>query len=150
MLQKDKSKYPFTEEDVNNIIRMDKYIDGTFLQDDPPNSFEDTVYVGSDREDIGLVFSIRPERRTIGVALKLRNERIRGINNVTHHRPDCKILKGWHEHIWKIPYRDKWAESLIPRKELSTPKGIVKFALKRWNIKTFGVFGEQLELRGNK
>ena len=69
MEQKDKSKYPFTEKEIDNIIRKEKYIDGQFLQVDPPNRFEDTVYMGPQRKDIGLTFIIRPVKFTIGVSL---------------------------------------------------------------------------------
>lgn len=148
MIQAD-SKYPFTEKEIEDIMGIEKYIDGTFLQNDPPIKFEDTVLVGPDKEDIGLVFTIRPERRTIGISLRYKNERIRGINNVPHARPDGRILRGWHEHIWRSLYRDKWAEGLIPRKEFSTSRGIVKFALDRWKIQTYGPMWQQLRLGGN-
>lgn len=101
------SKYPLTQKEIEDIVRSEKYIDGTFLQDDPPIKFEDTVLVGENREDVALVFTIRAERKTIGVSLRYKNERIRGIKNVSHVRPDGKILRGWHEHVWRAPYGDK-------------------------------------------
>ena len=96
-----------------------------------------------------MVFATQPCEKTIGTSLMWRDIRIRGINPKRgHRRPDGKIIKGWHEHIWKEGYDDSWGVPLRDKSfgEFPEPQEVIDFSLKRWNIIPRGPMAGQLSI----
>ena len=78
-----------------------------------------------------------------GFSIVYCGERIRGINHhMKKHRPDCKTIRGWHEHRWDEFNRDKFVVQVkeLPNRRNLSPKQIFDICCKKWNI----------EYKGNK
>ena len=143
----------FTKAQVDYLIAEDKYV-----KDIPPITTDGNYKVivaivcrkGDKNPGKSLVVNARVSipvpgipAQLPGVALYWNGHRIRGIDREPwHDNPDGSKVLGWHEHLWSPEYEDSLVRSISEPKHKDM-QGILKEALKRWNIK---ILKEQMDL----
>lgn len=132
-------KFPFTKKQIRDILNDDKYIETDYLWEKKKNKII-PVYIGlaTESKDIGLVFAIRGGR-SMGVALILEKQRIRGINRRGRHQGrNGTIVRGWHQHIEE--------EGMVEpiNKDFSDLDEIIEYALNKWKIRRHGPMAPSL------
>lgn len=146
---------PFTEADVNYLLKARKIIQGVTRDttDDPNADLLEISYrivrVGSPLDDIKLRLQARrpkPVRVTLpkpkpSSALLWHGERIRGIDHkIVHPRIKDGLLvgkvRGWHEHVWTFADRDAQVVSVEKqmKKIQEDFRSVLRFCMARWRI----------------
>src|SRR5450755_4729616 len=151
-----KRRWPFTKAEVDSLILGPKCISGIPKAERKENYWvmEIPVYLKTDlrRPFPSLVIVARVihplsglPRNLPSVAIELKGHRIRGIDrNIRHDNPDGSRVKGWHEHLWSEEHGD---DVVIATKEPKHKdlKGVLKTALKKWDISIREEQGELLK-----
>lgn len=127
-------KFSLTKKQVQDILNAHKYIDSEHLWEQTKRKNIPVYICEESREkDIGLVFTIWSSK---GVALKFRNERVRGINRRERHVDRSgNIVRGWHLHE---PEKGDVVEPV--RRDFADFDDLVDYARQKWNIMKRGSF----------
>lgn len=149
------SHAPFTEADVNYLLKARKFIhglirDNTASEDAP---ILEVVYrvrrVDRPNDDIKLRLSARRPKPVMATmprprpsaSLLWHSERVRGIDRKISH-PEIKNgivvgkIRGWHEHQWTMGDGDRFVIDInnAMRNVQEDFKAVLRFCMERWRI----------------
>jgi hypothetical protein len=149
------SHAPFTEADVNYLLKARKFIHSVVRDttDNPDAPILEIIYrvrrLDRPDDDITLRLSARRAKPVLATmprprpsaALLWHGQRIRGIDykiahSVIKHRVIVGKIRGWHEHRWTT--EDGGSPAFDVNKAMQNEqedfKSILRFCMKRWRI----------------
>jgi hypothetical protein len=149
------SHAPFTEAEVNYLLKARKFIHGLIKDttDNPDAPILEVVYrirrLDRPDDDLKLRLSARRPKPVLATmprprpsaALLWHGERIRGIDRKIVHSAikngvTGRKVRGWHEHRWTTADGDKQVVDVnsAMRNVQEDFKSILRFCMKRWHI----------------
>lgn len=149
------SQPAITEALVEQVISRKKFIqrvvfNNTRIHFEEPNEKRivyEVRFADMREKDAGLQLVARLEKALSGVfprpqpglSLRLRGQRIRGINwNLRHgcqsNGVNTGFVKGWHEKLWTNLDADKYIVDINGEVRNTDLMSMIRFACQRWNV----------------
>jgi hypothetical protein len=160
---------PFTEYDVQKLVRAGKFIHKVMQDNTQPGSdpltekriLYDVRKKDSPKHDIKLRLFARLSaslpgvgvKSTAGISLQWKGRNIRKVDyklrhDVVQNGIVTGFIRGWHEHIWTDEDEDRYIVEADPPVKQSDLRAVLRWCFMKWNIDS-NQGGEQLSFGDN-